>query len=214
MINPKNRSLALVAAVIFIALLTLVAWKFLKQDSGPPQELLGVLRFEPRQLGSLELIDHNEKLVSEDIFKGKWSFVFFGYTSCPDVCPTTLQVLKTVIGGLEKSKDDLLLDSQVIFVSVDPERDIVSNLYDYVGFYNRDFIGLTGSKENIDNVVRQFGAGYALEEADSSGQYLVSHSSAVFLVASDLRLVAAFSQPHIPKTIVTQYKAIRTYFSQ
>jgi len=214
MINPENRSLLLVVAVFVTALLMGAIWKFLPQDSGPPQELLGVLRFEPRQLGTLEFIDHNEKLISEDIFNEKWSFVFFGYTSCPDVCPTTLQALQAVIVSIEKDKSDLLPDTQVIFISVDPERDVVSNLHDYVNFYNRDFIGLTGSKENIDNVVRQFGAGYMMEEADSSGQYLVSHSSAIFLVAPDLRLVAAFSQPHIPKTIVAQYKAIRAYFSQ
>ncbi|MDH5611494.1 MAG: SCO family protein [Gammaproteobacteria bacterium] len=175
---------------------------------------MGVLRPDPRQLKSFELIDQNGKVINQQMFKNKWSFVFFGYTSCPDICPTTLHTLNSVIAMLAKNDNKLLLDAQVVFVSVDPERDTVAMLADYMAFFNRDFIGITGDKKNIDNITQQFGAGYMMDEEIAPGQYQVSHTSAIFLVTPDNKLVAAFSQPHIPGTIVSQYKKIRDYLSK
>jgi protein SCO1/2 len=104
-------------------------------------------------------------------------------------------------------------DMQVVFVSVDPDRDTVEKLADYITYFNKDFIGTTASKEKIDKVAQQFGAGYIMEAETSAGVYNVSHTSAIFLVDPYGRLVASFSQPHQPTTITTQYQKIRKYFS-
>lgn len=203
------------AVILFILLSSAaVVWTIISKNSNPPQDLVGVLRSEPKPLKFFELVDQNGNIVNEQVFKDRWSFVFFGYTSCPDICPTTLHVLNTVVDRLNKNNAKLSSVPQVIFISVDPERDTVEKLYDYMGFYNKDFIGFVGDKKNIDNIVQQFGAGYMLEKETSPGQYLVGHTSAIFLVDPDANLVAAFSQPHNPETIVSHYQGIRAYVSK
>ena len=202
-------------AILFILLSSVVVvWNIVMQQSNPPQELMGVLRPDPRSLKPFELVDQKGDSINEQMFKNKWSFVFFGYTSCPDICPTTLHILNAVTEKLAKKDNELLLDAQVVFVSVDPERDKVEMLDDYMAFFNESFIGITGDKENIDNITQQFGAGYMMEEETAPGEYLVGHTSAIFLVSPDTKLVAAFSQPHNPGTVVSLYKKVRSYISE
>ena len=210
-----KRSVFYKGAILLILLLSItVIWNVVLQQSNPPQELVGVLRPEPRSLKSFELVDQKGSSINEQMFKDKWSFVFFGYTSCPDICPTTLHVLNSVTAMLTEKEEKLLLDTQVVFISVDPARDSIDMLADYMAFFNKDFIGATGDKKNIDIVAQQFGAGYVMDEETDPGQYQVSHTSAIFLVAPDTKLVAAFSQPHNPGTIVSQYKKVRSYISR
>lgn len=214
MMPQRNRGLYRGAILLVLLLSVTGVWYVSTSPSSPPPELVGVLRPAPKMLKPVELIDQNGAEVNTQLFKDKWSFVFFGYTSCPDICPTTLHVLNAVTEMLGKDNAELLPDTQVVFISVDPGRDTVTDLADYVKFFNRDFVGLTGDKKNIDNITQQFGAGYILEEETAPGQYMVAHTSAVFLVAPESGLVAAFSQPHNPKTIVAQYKKIRAYISE
>ena len=178
-----------------------------------PAELEGVLRPDFKLLQPFKLTDHNNTVFDEKRLQGKWSFVFFGYTSCPDVCPATLYVLSSVHGLLVDETGKIPDDMQVLFVSVDPARDTPEKLADYVTYFNKDFIGATAEKTEIDKLSRQFGAGYIFDEETAAGVYNVSHTSAIFLVDPFGRLAATFSQPHQPSTIVSLYKKIRTYFS-
>ena len=194
-------------------LLTMVAAYYLTKPSPPPQELSGVLRSNFKLLQPFELTDHNNAVFNEKRFLDKWSFVFFGYTSCPDICPATLYVLKSVHGLLVDESGEVPDDMQVVLISVDPERDTTEKLADYITYFNKDFIATTADKVNIDKITQQFGAGYIMDEETSAGVYNVSHTSAIFLVDPYGRLVASFSQPHQPTTITSQYKKIRKYFS-
>ncbi|NOQ89150.1 MAG: hypothetical protein GQ550_09520 [Gammaproteobacteria bacterium] len=178
-----------------------------------PAELEGVFRPDFRLLHPFKLTDHNNTVFDERNLLDKWSFVFFGYTSCPDVCPATLYVLSSVHGLLVDETGKIPDDMQVVFISVDPARDTPEKLADYITYFNKDFIGTTADKTEIDKLALQFGAGYIIEEETSPGEYNVAHTSAIFLVDPFGRLVASFSQPHQPSTIVSQYKKIRTYFS-
>lgn len=201
--------------IILVILLSIAMfWYFVPQGSKPPSALSGVLRPEPKLLQSFELVDQNGVLLEEQVFKDKWSFVFFGYTSCPDICPTTLNVLSAVTDILAKEHRELSEDSQVIFISVDPERDTVDKLAEYMKFFNKDFVGATGKKNNIDAITQQFGAAYMMDKETAPGQYLVGHTSAIFLVDNNAGLVASFSQPHVPETIISLYQGIRTYLSK
>ena len=102
---------------------------------------------------------------------------------------------------------------QVVFISVDPQRDTAETIASYVTYFNKNFIGATARKSEIDALTRQFGAGYVVESETATGQYLVAHTSAIFLIDPFGRLVATFSQPHYPSTILAQYKKIKAYFS-
>ena len=194
-------------------LLVMAVTYMLTKPAERPAELEGVLRPDFRLLQPFKLTDHNNTVFDEKRLQGKWTFVFFGYTSCPDVCPATLYILSSVHGLLVDETGKVPDDMQVVFISVDPARDTTKKLADYVTYFNKDFIGTTANKIEIDKLARQFGAGYIIEEETSAGEYNIAHTSAIFLIDPYGRLAASFSQPHQPATIVSQYKKIRTYFS-
>jgi protein SCO1/2 len=114
-------------------------------------------------------------------YEGKLKLLFFGYTHCPDVCPLTLANVKV---GLKQLPEELKQQVQVVFVSVDPERDTPDHLEEYVHFFDPSFVGLTGTKEEIDRVVRQYGAFYRIEKGDAKN-YTVSHSARLYVIGKD-----------------------------
>ena len=202
---------SLVIGVVFGLVMLLT--HLLVKPPAPPPELEGVLRSEFRQLTAFQLHSQNQGPINQTSLHGKWSFVFFGYLSCPDICPNTLHELNKFQALVKDEADAEPDDLQVIFVSVDPGRDSTANLASYVAHFNKKFIGATAGKGAIDRLTRQFGAGYEIEAETAPGQYLVVHTSAIFLVDPFGRLVATFSQPHYASTLLSQYKKITTYFS-
>jgi protein SCO1/2 len=201
------------AALFALFLVMMLSTYLLVKPSPPPSELEGVLRPQFKALQPFALIDQNNASFDLANLKNKWSFIFFGYTSCPDVCPMTLRTLDVVQTHLKSSDTAPTDDVQMIFVSVDPERDSTDKLGAYVSFFDQQFIGATGNKQDLDAFSGQFGAGYQFEPETSPGHYLVAHTSAVFLVDPLGRLIATFSQPHYPEVISTQYQQIREYFT-
>ncbi len=194
-------------------LMTMVAAYYLTKPSPPPPELASVLRPAFKQLQPFELTGHHNTVFNEKNFQGKWSFVFFGFTSCAYVCPTTLNVLSSVHDLLVEDTGKISDNTQVVFISVDPDRDSIEIIAKYIAKFNKDFIGVTADKKEIDKIARQFGSGYVMDQETADGEYDVAHTSAIFLVDPFGRLVASFSQPHQPSTIASLYKKIRKYFS-
>ena len=143
--------------------------------------------------------------------RGKWSLLFFGYTHCPDICPTTLSSLKLMTSQL-KDEPDILNNTQIIFVSVDPERDTPEVLSSYMNYFGPLFTGITGFPNNLTDLTRQFSAAYIKEKETSPGNYLVSHTSSIFLVDPQARIVASFSPPHHPEIISDLYRQIYALF--
>lgn len=124
-----------------------------------------------------ELTSDTGETVTEQAFLGKASLVFFGFMNCPDICPGTLQGLSTAIDALPADRQD---DVQVLFVSVDPERDTPEALNEYTGFFGPQFTGLTGTESQLSDLVKRMRATYGYGEPDASGNYAVSHSSAIY----------------------------------
>ena len=209
----KKKIFPIGTVLLFGLFLTVMLVTYLLvRPAAPPPELQGVLRPEFRLLHPFKLTDHNNVQFDQERLKGKWTLVFFGYTSCPDICPATLYVLNSVQGLLEDETGEVPDNMQVLFVSVDPQRDTTEKLASYITHFNKKFIGATADKTEIDKLTRQFGAGYILEAETAPDQYMVAHTSAIFLVDPFGRLVASFSQPHYPKTITSQYQKIQKYF--
>ena len=199
--------------ILFISflLLLLVAYLKVPTKNSIPQDLIAVLRPIATPLQPFTLVDQNKQAFTKDRLNGKWSFVFFGYTYCPDICPTTLHSLKNINKALMKDPDTAS-DMQVIFVSVDPERDTPEILKKYTAYFNKEFIAVTGLADNILKFSKQFAAAYIKEPKKKSGEYLVSHTSSIFLVDPQMRIVASFSPPHYTDTITSQYLKIHKMF--
>lgn len=173
-----------------------------------PVELRGVLWPAPKPLRPFSLVDHHNKPFDQQRLKGQWTLLFIGYTSCPDICPTTMNVLAGVAKRLEQAPS-VAAGTQVVFLSVDPQRDSLEHLAGYMGYFNKDFLGVTGDSAQIDSLVRQAGAAYMKEPADASGNYLIGHSGSVFLIGPEGAVLGAFPPPHDPETMAQQYRQIR-----
>ena len=128
--------------------------------------------------GDFTLVDQTGKAVTQDVLKGKWSAVFFGFTYCPDVCPTTMGVL----GQAQAQLGPKAKDFQVIFISVDPERDTPDKLKAYLDneSFPKGTIGLTGSKEQVAVAAKAYRVFF--EKSGSGSDYLVNHSTATYLM--------------------------------
>lgn len=124
-----------------------------------------------------ELTSDTGETVTEQDYVGKASLVFFGFMNCPDICPGTLQGLSTAIEALPAAEQD---DIQVLFVSVDPARDTPEQLQEYTEFFGPQFSGLTGTESQLSDLVKRMRATYGYGEPDASGNYAVSHSSAIY----------------------------------
>lgn len=175
------------------------------------KDLQGVLRPEARELAAFSLMDQDNQPFNQDRFAAGWSFVFFGYTYCPDICPTTLATLVSAFDQLDKQGEPVE-SLNTFFVSVDPQRDTPEVLRGYMSYFNKAFIGITGEKEQLDSFARQFGAGYIIEPERGPGDYLVSHTSSIFLIDPKKRLLAHFSPPHDAATIAEQFSKIKSLY--
>lgn len=152
---------------------------------GPPRPAFKATDVTGADFGrKLALTDHHGKLRTLDDFKGKVIVVFFGYTQCPDVCPTTMSTLKEV---REKLGDDGKR-LQVLFVSVDPERDTEQVLANYVPSFDPDFLGLRGSLEETAAAAKEFKVFYSKNPGKTPTSYTIDHSAGVFIFDTQGRL--------------------------
>ncbi len=137
--------------------------------------------------------------------KHRWSLLFFGFTHCPDVCPTTLGMLAQTEKALANLPDERR--PQIVLISVDPQRDTPQQLASYVKFFSPSFTGVTGTQDAIDDFARALGVPVAISPTDN-GDYTVDHSAAIFLVDPDGAMRALFSTPHSPAIIADDYRRI------
>jgi protein SCO1/2 len=131
--------------------------------------------------GPFALTDHTGKLRTDGEFRGKLMVVYFGYTFCPDVCPTDLLALSQAIDALGAAGDGV----QPIFISVDPERDTVAHLADYVAAFHPRLIGLTGAPEEIRKVALSYKAYYAKVAVGRGQDYVIDHTGVIYLMGRD-----------------------------
>jgi len=149
---------------------------------------------QPNPLPDFSLLDQTGQRVNADTFRGQWDLVFFGFTNCPDVCPTTLQILANVKRELIDAGAKTL--PRIVLVSVDPERDTPELLRQYVDYFGDGNLGVTGELEGIKTFTAALGI-YFEKAPTADGDYSVNHSAAVLVINPDGEFAALFSAPHI-----------------
>jgi protein SCO1/2 len=183
----KRTSWFLVAVAALCAALV-GFWMARELDSSAPQLASGTWLPQPRTVAAFRLTDHLGRAFTEQQLKGKPSLVFFGFTQCPDVCPTTLLQLAQV------KKAAAIPGLQVLFVTVDPERDTPTAMGLYVHAFDPDFIGVTGEPDAIEKFITSFGV--VANRVDlPEGGYTMDHSAAVFLLDAKGRIAGIFTPP-------------------
>lgn len=163
-------------------------WLSRELDSSAPQLASGTWLAIPRAVTDFQLTDHLGRPFTVHDLQGRPSLVFFGFTHCPDVCPTTLAKLAQV------KKAAAIAGLQVLFVTVDPERDDPKAVGVYAHAFDPDFIGLTGDPKAIAKMTAAFGVA-SLRVDLPGGDYTMDHSAAVFLVDTRARIVGIFTPP-------------------
>ena len=196
---------ALVAIVAVAAGILSARWLLQRQAGAQIGVATATVLSPPRPLPPLALVADDNQPFDATRLRGRWSFVFFGFTSCPDVCPVTMAALaqtSKLLAGLPEK-----LRPQVVMISVDPERDTPERLAGYVKAFDPTFVGATGTKAAIDEFALRMGVAAAKRPLDG-GSYSVDHTTSVFLVDPDGALHALFSAPHTPQLIADDYRRI------
>ena len=159
---------------------------------------------QPRPLGKFTLVDDARKVFDIQSLDARWSFVFFGFMYCPDICPTTLQDLSQVKREIlaQGVPDEAI---QFVFISVDPARDKSEQINKYVTYFDPGFQGATGSIGQLNNLTRQLGAPFMAEENKGDDIYEVAHSSAVYLIDPQQRYAGMISSPFSATEVAEQF---------
>lgn len=197
--TAKRFGTPVILLTLSVGLLSLAAgaslWRMHEMNKRTSLQALTLLP-EPRTIAEFALADQHGKPFSLDSFKGHWSLVFFGYTSCPDVCPTTLQQLRLAKKLMlqQESADKIPL---VYFISVDPERDTSQKLADYLAYFDPAFIGAGGTEQQIRALTSQLGIAYFIEPHPAGAiQYNVDHTASLLLLNPRGQLYGVLSAPY------------------
>ena len=206
--------LTVVVILCFIVLVVFgFAWKMNQPVPMSAEDLRinGAIELStPRIFSDFDLVDHNGEPFTLDNFKGVWSIVFFGFTNCPDICPTTLTTLNAMYEDLGESEKEML---QIVMVSLDPERDTVEKMAQYVPYFNDDFIGVTGSPHSILQLTTQLTIAYTKVEL-SDDNYTVDHSTQVVLINPKGHYHGFFKAPHGEVAMRQTWRSIKDSFGR
>ncbi|ABI56219.1 SCO family protein [Alkalilimnicola ehrlichii MLHE-1] len=161
-----------------------------------------------RAITPFELVDQHERPFDNRRLEGQWTFMFFGFTHCPDICPMSLAAMNRIETLLAETGDDE--DLQVVFVSVDPDRDTPERLKEYVGWFGEDYLGVTGEMDKVEVLTRNLGIVHARHDT-GGGEYQIDHSAQFLLINPGGHLQAIFPYPHAPESIVADFRQMRAY---
>jgi protein SCO1/2 len=191
--------------VLVVGLVLLVAAMFMMPRAPAPTSVATVLP-EPRALPDVDLVDSHGARFDLGALHGRFTLLYFGFTQCPDVCPLTLKALADASAKLKELAPQAV--PQVVFVSVDPERDTPAAIAQYLGHFDASFIGATGSDARLAPLVAALGVTVEKHHHDAS-HYNVTHNDTVYVIGPNAELVAVASGPHDPATLASDYMKIR-----
>lgn len=176
------------------------------QEPEPAPDLSAMNTFvygEPRELADFTLTSEEGETMTRQNLEGQWTFVFVGYTNCPDICPATLSTLSQTDERLPAE----LPEPNYLLVSADPQRDTPERLKEYLNFFGEDFHGVTGDLDVLRSLARSVGAVFVHRD-DGGGNTLVDHSGHLALINPRGRMTAVIQPPHDPDKLAEAYREI------
>jgi len=207
--EQKNRiRMTIVALIAFILLVVYgFTWRISQPVIMSKEELQingAIVLEKPRIFSDFELVDHRGDLFNIERMQDIWTIVFFGFTHCPDICPTTLAMLNDTYSKLKDSEKERL---QIVMISLDSERDTVEKLAEYVPYFNQEFIGVTGNKHLIRRLTAELNVAY--NQVPLSGDdYTVDHSTQLILINPMGHYHGFFKAPHTEITMRSTWRSI------
>ena len=153
--------------------------------------------------GPFRLVDQDGKTVTDADLKGKWSLVYFGYTHCPDACPTALNDIAVALDELGAKRAEV----RPVFITVDPERDTPAVLNSYVTAFDAPILALTGTAEEVAQAAKGYRVYYA-KHPEADGDYSMDHSSVIYVMDPQGRFTASFTHESTPEEIAERLKKL------
>ncbi|MDB3991203.1 SCO family protein [Gammaproteobacteria bacterium] len=163
-----------------------------------PTLLTGKILTRPMELDNFELIDQNNQTFNSESLKGNWTILFFGYTNCPDVCPTTIYKLAEVKNDVNQNLPSKKFNT--VLVTLDPDRDTPERLDEYIGYFDESMLGVTGTYKNIQSFSSNLSVFY--QRINKDGGYDFNHTASIFVFNQDGSLFATMS----PATSVSELR--------
>jgi protein SCO1/2 len=208
---PLKFSLIVAFVLVITFLAGILIFLFSQADDSLPRlipDQTMTVFVDPKPLREFVLTDHNSNPFDLVRLKENWSFLFFGFTHCPDICPSTLASLsklrEQLTKGINGSKN-----VQFIFISVDPKRDTASILKQYTGYFDPSIVGVTGVELELRNLTGQLGALFEVESTSDKNNYQVYHTSALFLINPQGQYVASMMPPFDISTISRRFIVLK-----
>jgi protein SCO1 len=188
--QSKFLSFALICVIGIAGVAASIIWR---RPAAAVELTTGTLLTPSRELPDFSLIDQQGRAFGSANLRGHWSLLFFGYTNCPDFCPTTLTTLAAMQKRLRAARAPVL--PQVIFVSVDAKRDTPAQMAKYVPYFDSEFIGLTAADQrSVEAVAKELGVAVIIQPT-ADGNYTVDHSGTIFVLSPDGHLTAILTGP-------------------
>ncbi len=213
--KPSITLQRIILALIAIILLATVFFIWQHNKSTHTLKLItlqnGTMLTPPLKLQPFDLMDIQGHAFTNSRLKGHWSLLFFGFTNCPSICPTTLAKLNKIVLILQANHTKPL--PQVVFISVDPERDGPTKIHQYLTNFNKHFIGATGNKEELTKLTKQLGILYKAENPADSNNF-ISHSGTIILISPSGAWTALFNPPLNSEAIAKDFVRIQNHFKR
>lgn len=170
----------------------------------------GTILLQPKPLLPFNFIDQDNNPFTQEILRGRWTFLAIGYTSCPDICPTLMANFKAIDNLINSADQNPPVD--FLFISVDPDRDTAPQLRDYVHYFNPRFRAATGTEQELRAFTGQLGLFYRRvtgSGAQNNSNYLIDHTASILLIDPQAQLKVIFSAPQTPKLIAQDFLTIK-----
>ena len=173
-----------------------------------PSLITGKILVRPMEIDNFELIDQNNEVFNKKSLEGGWTVLFFGYTNCPDVCPTTIYKLAEIKNGI---KEDLpSANFNTVLVTLDPDRDSSERLDEYIGYFDETMLGVTGTYENIQSFTSSLSVFY--QRINKEKGYDFNHTASIFVFDKDGSLFATMSPANTVEEIESDFFTILNNF--
>ena len=204
--NPRTLLAYIIAGLTATVIGVLLAWTVLPRNGDIPDAGSTLVLKQPRDLAISDVLNHRNEAFNNNSLEGQWSIIFFGFTHCPDICPNTLHQLQLATAKIKEPPT-------VYMVSVDPKRDALPNLSEYITSFNPEFIALRAEEASLRPFARSMGAAYMRSEPNEQGNYEVQHTAAVFVVNPNGKLAGYVNAPHTVDSLINAFNTIKKAYN-
>lgn len=211
MVKMQKSTLAIVLMGVVSIIIGVLAQQSERKPKQLPELKSTIILPSPKTLSDIQFTTHENKPFTRENLLGVWTILFPGFTNCPDICPTTMQTLKTVKQAMVKANS--WGNYRIVMMTVDPKRDTIDKLSKYVPYFDPDFTGITADEKTTTSFAKQIGVLFFPRDENGAEDYEVDHSASIILINPEGQWAGAISAPHNHDEIITDLTALASFYA-